>query len=108
MAEEGQVRLQNGKGDMVLKIVGRVPEALYASPPTVTIGLNGEQLDKFPAPKGMFEKEYTLTETQQGKEPWLDLRILTDAVAVPKDIDKKSSDARKLGFKIHELTWEPK
>src|SRR5258708_37484087 len=46
MSEEGVIRLKNLKRDAVLKIKGNVPQDRFPQPPTITVKLNGEQLDQ--------------------------------------------------------------
>ena len=106
MSEEGVVVLQNTKQPMVLKIVGRVPKDRLPKPPTITIELNGQTLEQFEGLSIDQAKEYTISAAQQGAEEFSELRIRTNMISVPKEFDKNSKDGRKLGFKLHELTWK--
>jgi len=107
MGEEGIVQLQNTRQPMVLRIVGRVPVDFRKAPPTIIVQLNDEILEQFLGPTVNEAKEYQIGAAQQGAAEHSVLRIRTNMTVVPKDVDKKSSDGRKLGFKLYELTWTP-
>lgn len=107
MGEEGVIHLLNAKQPMVLKIVGRVPKDRLKELPTMTIELNGETLEQFAGSTIDQARESVISAAQQGNDEYSELRIRTNMTVVPKEFDKKSTDARKLGFKLHELTWRP-
>jgi hypothetical protein len=100
MAGDGVVRLQNGRRAMLLKIAGRVPH-LLSRQPTLTFKLNGDVLDEFKAPAGLFQKEYPIPAPQQGGADWTELRVHTDQTVNP------TADSRPLGFQVYLLTWQP-
>ncbi|HZS08569.1 MAG TPA: hypothetical protein VFD58_27295 [Blastocatellia bacterium] len=108
MSEEGVIRLKNLKRDAVLKIKGNVPQDRFPQLPTITVKLNGEQLDQFPAPAAPTEKIYNIPASKQGTGEFSELRITSSKVFIPKELDKKSTDGRHLSFSLQGLTWEAK
>jgi hypothetical protein len=106
MDAEGVVKLKNGRQDMILKITGRAPvDAIPGELPTMKIFLNGEQLEQFTAADKIFEKEYKVSAAKLGNGIWSELKITTNKVIVPSQVNKKSTDDRHLGFKLYGLTW---
>ncbi|MFN7948175.1 MAG: hypothetical protein U0Z53_22690 [Blastocatellia bacterium] len=106
MSEEGVIRLKNPKRDAVLKIKGNVPKDRFPKPPTITIKLNGEQLDQFPAPTEPTEKVYNIPAARLGNGDFAELTISSSKIFIPKEVDKNSTDPRHLSFSLQGLTWE--
>jgi hypothetical protein len=104
MSEEGIVELRNTGQPMLLRIVGRVSQD-QAQPPTITVELNGKMLEQYPGPWKNATKEYTISPEQQGAGETSRLRMHASATVVPREVDRKSRDERKLGFKLYELSW---
>lgn len=107
MGEEGTVRLKNTGKEAVLKFKGAVQQDFFKEPPILTLKLNGEQLDQIKTTKGVMEKSYTIPAAKQ-KGDYSELSITSDKTFVPKEVEKGSSDPRKLSFSLRELTWLPK
>jgi hypothetical protein len=108
MEGEGTIKLENPKKDMNLQIMGDAPVNVFPKqPPVLTIKLNGEQLDQFTATPEV-NKTYTVPAAKLGSGEAVELKISTDKTFVPKEINKETADARKLGFMLRKLTWEPK
>jgi hypothetical protein len=108
MGQEGLVKLKNTRREMRLRLSGRSPIEQYRPAQVITITLNGKQLDQLTASKELVDKEYTISADGQGSDDWLDLRITSDKSFVPKEVDKRSADGRRLAFSLMKLTWEPK
>ena len=108
MSEEGVIRLKNPKRDAVLKIRGNVPKDRFPQPPTITMKLNGEQLDQFPAPTEPTEKVYNIPAARLGNGDFAELTISSSRVFIPKEVDKNSADPRHLSFSLQGLSWEAK
>jgi hypothetical protein len=68
MDAEGVVKLKNTRQDMVLEIAGRAPldSIAPATPPTMRIFLNGDQLEQFTPSDKIFEKEYKVPAAKLG------------------------------------------
>jgi hypothetical protein len=106
MEPVGVVRLKNTGKEMRLKVAGNVPTDRFPQPPKIKIDLNGETLDEF---SGLtVEKEYTIPAAKQGNKEYSDLRITSDKFFVPKEVDKNSTDPRRLAFSLTQLVWQPK
>ncbi len=101
MAAEGVVRLHNDRRGMMLKLSARAPEKVVARQATITLTFNGETLDKFKPPSGLFEKEYVLSAANQGAGGWTEMRIHASETAAPV------GDSRPLGLQLYSLSWEP-
>lgn len=106
MATEGFALVRNIKKDMTLKISGIVPARGMPAAPTMQVYFNGKQLDQFLPPKGLFEKSYRFPVSKQGNDEWCELRLTVDQAFIPNKVDEASKDARRLGFKLHQLTWD--
>jgi hypothetical protein len=106
MAPAGTVHLKNTGKEMRLRVVGNVPTNQFSQPPKIKIELNGEPLDEFST--FSVDKEYVIPAARQGNKRYSDLRITTDKSFVPKDVDKTSTDARRLAFSLTQLIWFPK
>ena len=106
MSDEGIVKLKNTKKDMRLRITGAVPMNQIPKS-TLTVTLNGEQLDQFPGAQAV-DKEYSIPAAKQGSGATSELKIKTDKVFIPKEADKKATDNRRLGFSLTNLVWEAK
>ena len=106
MGSEGVIKLKNAKKDMRLRIMGSVPTDRVPQS-TLTITFNGQQLDQFPGSKAI-DKEYSIPAAKQNNEATSELRIKADKTFVPKEVDKSSTDDRKLGFSLTKIIWEPK
>lgn len=107
MGEDGTIRLKNTGKDAVLKFKGAVQQDFFKEPPVLTLKLNGEQLDQIKTTKGVMEKSYTIPASKQ-KGDYSELQISSDKTFVPKEVEKGSSDPRKLSFSLRELTWQAK
>jgi hypothetical protein len=106
MGEEGVIKLKNTGREMRLGVTGAAPVDRFPQPPTITLQFNGEQLDQFAAVPGVMEKEYPIPASRQGSGEWSELRLSTNKSFIPKEVDKGSTDPRRLGFSLHRLTWE--
>jgi hypothetical protein len=104
MADQGTLTLKNTGKDMKLHIVGDVPVDSLKGVPTYKITLNGEVLGEVSAK--IVDKEFAVPAAKQGATPISQLTISSDKHFVPKDIDPKSTDERKLSFSLRQLTWE--
>jgi hypothetical protein len=107
MSTEGLVKLKNSTKDMKLTLTGNVPMSAFPQPPTLTIFFNGKQLDQFPGAQNV-AKEYTIPAADQAGKEFSELKITTNKTFVPKEVDKKSSDDRKLGFSVTKVDWVAK
>lgn len=108
MDTEGAIMLKNTRRDMVLRIKGGVPIDRFPQPPTFRIQFNGELLEEITAAPAVLEKEYAIPAAKQSSGDWSELRISTNQSFVPKEVDKSSTDARRLGFSLHKLEWVTK
>ena len=108
MGTEGIVKVKNTKKDMSLKIAGTVPMDRFPQPPTITISVNGAELEKFPATVGAMEKLFTVPAAKLGTSDFVEVKIATSKAFVPKDSIKGATDPRELGFSLTNLTWQPK
>jgi hypothetical protein len=86
-------------------VLGNVPVAELKSAPTYKITLNGETLEEFKAEA--VDKEYVIPAAKLtgGSSQ---LVISSNMFFVPKQLDPKSGDERKLSFALRQLTWEAK
>jgi hypothetical protein len=108
MDTEGIIKLKNTRRDMRLSLSGHLPMEQFGKPPVITITLNGTKLDQLTATTAALDKEYAIRAEQQGSDEWSELRIITDKFFVPKEVDKRATDPRRLAFSVTKLTWEPK
>jgi hypothetical protein len=106
MSDEGVVELENPGGAMRLLIEGEVPVNVLPQAAKIKIVLNGQVLDQVEAKERAFQKEFIVRPDQQGGGKWSHLRIGTDQIFVPSQLDPASSDQRRLGFLLTKLTWE--
>lgn len=107
MGETGNIRLKNVGKDAVLKLKGAVQQDFFKEPPTLTLTLNGEQLDSIVTTKGVLEKSYTIPAAKQ-KGDYSELKLSSNKTFIPKEVEKGSNDQRKLSFSLRELSWEAK
>lgn len=107
MSNEGLVKLKNSNRDMKLSLAGNVPMSAFPQPPTLTIFFNGKQIDQFPGAQNV-TKEYTIPAADQAGKTYSELKITTNKIFVPREVDKKSTDERKLGFSLTKLEWVAK
>ena len=103
----GVAKLKNTGKDMAIRLEADVPIDRIKSP-TVTVTLNGEQLDQFTVAGARIEKDYTIPAAKQGSGTHSELRIATNKTFVPKAFDPKTTDDRQLGLSLRKLTWVPK
>lgn len=110
MAETGSIELKNSRTDMRLKIAGDIPINSMTPPVQYTIKFNGETLDQFTATKENthLEKELIVPAAKQSSGEFSELTIQSDKYFVPKLVDKKSTDERKLSFSLRKLEWAAK
>ena len=108
MEPTGIVRLRNTGKDMELSLTGRPPIEQFKQAPTITISLNGAKLDEYKGSTEMATKTFVVTPAQQGSGEWSELKISTDMSFVPKEVDQKSTDGRRLAFSVTGLTWKLK
>ena len=108
MGTEGKVKVKNTKKDMILKIAGNVPLEHFPQPPTITVSINGEELEKFNATEGLMEKAYTIPAAKLGSGDYAEVKITSTKAFVPKDVVKGATDIRSLGFSLTNLTWQSK
>src|SRR5262245_2605536 len=106
MEPVGTVHLKNTGKEMRLKVAGNVPEGRFPQPPKMKIELNGETLDEFSTLT--VDKEYVIPAAKQGNKEYSDLKITSDKFFVPKDVDKGSTDPRRLAFSLTQLVWQQK
>ncbi|MBX3278944.1 MAG: glycosyltransferase family 39 protein [Acidobacteria bacterium] len=106
MSDEGVIQLQNTGRPMRLGIEGVVPLESLSGPAAFKIVLNGKVLDEIPISQQAFLKEWVVTPLQQGNKAASELRIITNRVFVPGDLDPRSSDRRRLGFSLTGLVWK--
>jgi hypothetical protein len=107
MGPEGVVRLKNTGRDMTLTITGSSPLGPLKGAPTVTVTLNGQQLEQFPGAEAI-TKQYTITPAQQGPGEYSELRIASSKSFVPQEVNPQFQDSRRLAFSLGKLTWEEK
>ena len=107
MGPEGVVRLKNTGREMTLTITGSSPLNPLKGTPTVTISLNGQQLEQFPGAEAI-RKQYAITPTQQGPGEYSELRIASSKSFVPQEVNPQFQDTRRLAFSLGGLTWEEK
>lgn len=107
MGPEGVVRLRNTGREMALTITGSTPLSPLKSTPTVTVTLNGQQLDQFPGADAV-TKQYAVSPAQQGPGEYSELRIASNKSFVPQEVNKQFQDTRRLAFSLGKLTWEEK
>ncbi|NOT63273.1 MAG: hypothetical protein HOP19_23950 [Acidobacteria bacterium] len=100
-------KLKNTGKDMAIRLEADVPLDRIKSP-TVTITLNGEQLDQFTVQGARIEKDYTVPAAKQGGGTHSEIRITTNKTFVPKAFDPKTADNRTLGLSLRKLTWVSK
>jgi hypothetical protein len=110
MAETGSIELKNTRTDMRLKLAGDVPVNSMTPPVQYTVKFNGETLDQFTATKENthLEKEFAIPAAKQSNGEFSELTIQSDKYFVPKLVDKKSTDERKLSFSLRKLEWAAK
>ena len=106
MGNDGVITLKNAKKEMRLRLMGSVPMNRIPKS-TITVILNGEQLGQIPGAQSV-DKEFSIPAAQQGSGATSELRLKMDKVFVPKEVDKNSTDDRKLGFSVTKIVWEPK
>lgn len=106
MSDEGVIQLQNTGQPMYLRIEGVVPLESLPGPAVFRIVFNGKVLDELPISQQAFLKEWVITPLQQGNKAASELRIITNRVFVPGDLDSRSSDRRRLGFSLAKLVWK--
>lgn len=108
MGPEGVIRLKNTGRDMVLVLAGTAPTTVFKSASTVKLTLNGAPLGQFAGKAEGVEQRYEIPAAQLGSGPYSELRLSADKSMVPKEVDKKSSDERRLAFSLTKLSWEEK
>jgi hypothetical protein len=101
MAKRGAIEVKPYAENAKLSLVGWAPLDLLAAAPTLSISVNGHEIDRFVAPDGRFTKEYIVPAAVQqgGREAIVELESSTTA--------KAPGDARALGFSLVSLTWRP-
>jgi DNA-directed RNA polymerase subunit RPC12/RpoP len=102
---EGVVNLRNTKKEMFLKIVCDVPVYAMREAPTMKIIFNGEILEQFVQAKRDLEKNYKVPASKQSKGEYSELRITTSNFFIPSEFEKKSTDVRRMGLRLFQLTW---
>lgn len=107
MGPEGVVRLKNTGREMTLTITGSSPLSPLKSAPTVTVTLNGQQLEQFPGADAI-TKQYAVSPAQQGPGEYSELRIASSKSFVPQEVNPKFQDTRRLAFQLNKLIWEEK
>ena len=109
MADNGTIQLKNKGTDMRLLLKGEVPTHSINGPVKLTVKLNGEQLEQFTATKEAptVEKEFTIPAAKLTGE-FSTLTLQSDKYFVPKLVDKKATDDRKLAFSLIKLEWAAK
>jgi hypothetical protein len=107
MSDRGVVRLKNTGKDMKLKLVGHFPSVELRGEQKLSITFNGEKLEEIVG-KGDMQKEIVVPATKQGSAPGSELVLTASKSFVPKEIDKKSNDTRKLAFSVSQLMWQEK
>jgi hypothetical protein len=107
MSPQGIVKLKNTGKDMKLRIAGDIPLSELKVAQTFKISLNGETLEDFTTKENV-DKQYDIPAAKLGAGPTSELIIAADKSFVPKDINPKSGDDRKLSFSLRKITWEPK
>jgi hypothetical protein len=107
MGATATIRLKNTQRDMILTVKGRAPLAV-PRPPTIQFDFNGEPLESIPAARGEVQKTFEISAAKQAGKSWSMLRIMTTETYVPHDADPNSSDRRRLGFALYDLSWTPK
>lgn len=107
MGPEGVVRLKNTGREMTLAIAGSSPLSPLKSTPTVTVTLNGQQLEQFSG-ANTITKQYAITPAQQGPGEYSELRIASSKSFVPQEVNPQFKDTRRLAFQLSKLTWEEK
>jgi hypothetical protein len=106
MSDEGVLQLENTGQPMRLRIEGNAPLDSLPRPGTFKISLNGVLLDQTTMKKNPLQKEFIISPAQQGEGKWSELRISTDQIFVPSQLNPASGDQRRLGFSLSKLTWE--
>ncbi len=98
MSGRSVTTLPRSSGLTKLRIQFDVPDELMASPPTVSILLNGAVIDRFKAPEAHLAREYDVTPGPAANA----LEITTD-----RTLARLSSDRRDLGLLVRFLSWGP-
>ena len=107
MSPQGIVKLKNTGKDMKLHILGDIPLNELKAAQGFKISLNGEILEEFTVKENV-DKQYEIPAAKQGSGPTSELVITADKSFVPKEINPKSGDDRKLSFSLRKITWESK
>jgi DNA-directed RNA polymerase subunit RPC12/RpoP len=105
---EGIVKLRNTRKDMFLKIVGDVPVYAMREPPTLKVTFNGEVLEEFVPAKRELDKLYKVPAGKQSKEKSSELRLTCSTFFIPAEYHKKSTDDRRMCFRVFRLAWADK
>ena len=87
----------------------RLATGAFNGPVKVTVKLNGEELGQLTATKETptIEKEFTIPAAKLTGE-FSTLTLQSDKYFVPKLVDKKATDDRKLAFSLIKLEWAAK
>jgi hypothetical protein len=102
---EGVVFLRNTRKDMTLTIAGAFPRYRPDAPPLVKLSLNGELLDEFRPDRQKVTKVYPVPAAKQGPDEYTELRFSIDKFFIPEEVEKNSTDSRRLAFRLTGLTW---
>ncbi len=105
---EAIVHLRNTKKDMNLRVVGDIPVYAMRVPATIKILFNGEVLEQFKPDKRAMDKTYKVPASKQNKEEYSELRFSCTGFFIPTEYEKKSTDERRMCFRLFRLAWSDK
>jgi hypothetical protein len=95
MTGHSVTRLRPSRGETILRIQFRVPDALVAAHATITIALNGRVIDRFPA-VDEDDRDYRVTPAANAAPNVLELSI-----------DRTIHEPRELGMTVRGLSFGP-
>jgi hypothetical protein len=98
-SKEGRCIVDNPHRDALLVIRGGLNlDAVKGQ--TVILKINGQVLDEFSAPNGLFDKSYNIKKEMLGSKDDFDLIITTNKTFIPSKIYPDSKDNRELGAMV--------
>lgn len=97
--KEGRCIVDNPHRDALLVIRGGLNTDAVKDQ-KVILKINGQVLDEFAAPDGMFDKSYNVKKDMLGTKDEFDLVVTTDKTFVPSKVYAGSKDNRELGLMV--------
>lgn len=90
-----------GRGKLSLRCF--VPNDSLPSPPTVTVEVNGQTIDRFVATGESFDKSWVIDSRRAGEN---EVRVTTSAAVNPRKL-RGVDDDRDLGLRLDSFRWVP-